>query len=626
MSLPPFGLDAASLTATVAAANAAKNTGGAKSAAEVPVFDTKTGAPQSSGGATSLFSAFYVFKYSGGVDVIDEKVYSSNNQSSRNGAAPKVISNPTASAIVEWAKTIPANQANNQYGIKNSPYSWSDFLFCKWYGIVPNNRLVTLRKFPLGTEDDAGVRRKTPVQNIPIAQAVTWFGAGTGNDLNQMWQSTWSLAWVKKDITPKEVQGNQFVNFSQALVKALTTKGANPFLIQAIENLAAQADMAAGKGGYESIAGAAIEAKEQEYLKSLWSDNGAFFNQIQGPVNVKNTFLIRDRGLSAAAPDANWKIIFEYKTDSYFGMSQKRVALDIIANMLALTYSDGEWKESLNVHYKKLGLALAPSEQLLIESAFKGGTLNPEALVKAFTDIASSRADTIISKASQLAAAGTKATVNVVKDTVGSLLSGKELKVDLYKGLSAGEAGTLKTALNVEITKALAESFPGFVQQRANVAGTPTGNWHLTIGNPMNPIMRIGDIVVRSCQLEFGDELGPDDFPIDLKFIVTLSPTKPRDNADIRQTFNLGRTDYVEKFNGHTFDEVNTYGLENKNFELASKGNGGDNGAPKPTTDRLTQVSTWLNNRYGAGMGNTEYLTDVYFYVPKEAGTMGGSN
>ena len=600
---------------------------------EVPVFDTRTGAPQASGAATSLFNAFYVFKYSGGVDVINESTYASNNQGSRNGATPNIISNPTAAAIVDWAKTIPKNQDNNRYGVQNSPYTWSDFLFCKLYGIIPNNRLITLRKFPLATNDDAAVKKQEKVQNIPVAQAVTWFGAGTSNELNQMWQSTWSLAWTKKDTAPKDVTGNNITNFSQALVKALSASGSNPFLIKAAENMATQADMKKGGGGYEEIGKATIAANEQIYLKGLWSDNGAFFNQIQGPVNVKNQFLIRDRGLSSTAPDAMWKIVFEYKTDSYFGMSQKRVALDIIANMLALTYSDGEWLKSLNIYYKKLGLALSETEQELVEGAFVSGRLNPDKLLEAFTTIGKARAGSIIEKAAELTTATVKAAGSTLADAGKSLLTGGSVTVNPYKNLSAAEKETLTTAINVEITKALSESFPQFVQQRANVANIPTGNWHLTIGNPMNPIMRIGDIIVRSCQLEFGDELGPEDFPIDLKFTVTLSPTKPRDSADIRQTFNLGRTDYVESFTGHTYDQANTYGIENTNIELASKGKKPDVPTGSTTTDstasdaRIAQVATWLNNRYGAGMGdgnNGTFLSEVYFHVPPVKGSTGG--
>ena len=433
------------------------------------------------------------------------------------------------------------------------------------------------------------------------------------------------MPWLKKDTAPKDVQGNNITNFSQALVAALGKAGVNEFVIKAAQNLADQADMEAGNGGLIQIGKATLEANEQEYLKGLWTDSGAFFNQIQGPVNVKNQFLIRDRGLSPAAPDANWKIVFQYKTDSYFGMSQKRVALDIIANMLSLTYSDGEWLESLNVYYKKLGLALNPTEQALIESAFVGGVLDPDKLVKAFQDIASARSASILEKAASLATASAKATVNVLKDTGKSLIGAKDFKPELYAGMDKKEKETFENALNIEITKALSESFPKFVQQRANVANIPTGNWHLTIGNPMNPIMRIGDIVVRSCQLEFGDELGPEDFPIDLKFTVTLSPTKPRDSADIRQTFNLGRIDYIETFDSHTFDKANSYGIENKKLQQAGSGNGGDNAAPPPSTDRLSTVSTWLNDRYGKGMGDETFLKEVYFYVPKEVGTVGGS-
>lgn len=594
---------------------------------EIPIIDTRTGAPQASGGSTSLFNAFYVFKYSGGVDKIDASTYASNNLKDRNGAKPNVISNPTASAIVEWAKTIPANQTNNQYTIKNSPYAWADFLFCKWYGIVPNNRLVTLRKFPIGTNDDAGVKRATPVQNIPVAQAVTWFGGPTGNDINKLWQSTWTLPWLKKDTTAKDVQGNDIVNFSTDLAKFLPA-GTNPFLKQAILNVATQVDLAKSGSGLKAIAGAELEELEQKYLKGLWSDNGAFFNQIQGPVNVKNQFLIRDRGLSPAAPDANWTLIFEYRTDSYFGMSQRRVALDIIANMLALTYSDGEWLEALNVYYKKLGLKLQEDEQLLVESAYVNGVFDPDKLLEAFVEISKSRVTAIIEKGIDLAQGAAQGATNLVAAGVSSLITGDlPTTKDAYKNMDPAARSALEGAIQVELTKALAKSFPAFIQQRANVANIPTGNWHLTIGNPMNPIMRIGDIVVRSCALDFGEELGPEDFPIDLKFTVTVSPTKPRDSADIRQTFNNGRIDYVESFQGQTYDQMNTYGVENKGQAAASSGNGGEDQNLGVSTERIDQVTNWLNSRYGAGMVNdADYLKSVYFYRPKETQTVGGSS
>jgi len=166
------------------------------------------------------------------------------------------------------------------------------------------------------------------------------------------------------------------------------------------------------------------------------------------------------------------------------------------------------------------------------------------------------------------------------------------------------------------LTKALAGTFPGFVQQRANVGNIPTGNWHLTIGNPMNPIMRIGDLVVKSCELTFGEELGADDFPIDMTFKVVLGPTKPRDGRDIRKTFNAGRADYVETFMGHTADQGNTYGVVNKLLTAESAGTDAKALADGVADAAADHASVWLNSRYGEGTVNAKFLESVYFYKP----------
>lgn len=606
---------------------------------EITTFDTSTGAPEASGASVSLFNAFYVFKYSGGVDKINPSTYVSNNLSNRNGARPDVISNPTASAIVDWAKSIPKNSKTGDFGVQNSPYTWSDFLFCKWYGIIPNNRLITLRKFPLATKDDASLDVKgedtsVQTQNIPVAQAVTWFGGPTGNDLNKMWQSTWSIPWLKKPIEGKEVQGQEIVNFSDALLEILPPD-TNQFFKAIIKNLAIQADLGYDNtnpnGRLASIAKGEIEQKQQEYLKGLWSDNGAFFNQIQGPVNVKNQFLIRDRGLSSAAPDAQWEIVFEYRTDSYFGMNQRRVGLDIIANMLNLTYSDGDWLKSLNVYYKRVGIAIGSDEQNKIEAALTNGGLDAIALAKAFQDIAVTRAAKIVELGVNLAQETTGALVDAGTD----LLSGRGLASLNPKNLTAAQRTTLTTAIEVEVVKALAKSFPGFVQQRAAVADIPTGNWHLTIGNPMNPIMRIGNIVVRECKLEFGEELGPDDFPIELKFTVKVSPVKPRDGEELRKTFNNGRGDFINNFEGHTWDKANSYGKLNKGMILYAQGSeistGANQNVPKVSqnNERINASANWLNTRYGEKMVDTSIFSKIWFYqppLPEETGGSGTNN
>lgn len=55
------------------------------------------------------------------------------------------ISNPTVSQIINWANS-------DKWG--RTPYSYQDFVFCEWFGKIPNNRLITLRRYHAPTYDN----------------------------------------------------------------------------------------------------------------------------------------------------------------------------------------------------------------------------------------------------------------------------------------------------------------------------------------------------------------------------------------------------------------------------------------------------------------------------------------
>jgi hypothetical protein len=71
--------------------------------------------------------------------------------------------------------------------------------------------------------------------------------------------------------------------------------------------------------------------------------------------------------------------------------------------------------------------------------------------------------------------------------------------------------------------------------------GEPVGEWHLTVGNPMNPIMMIGNLICKNASFKFGKTLGPEDFPTELEVKVTLEHGRGRDMGDIQSIFNLGQ-------------------------------------------------------------------------------------
>jgi hypothetical protein len=76
---------------------------------------------------------------------------------------------------------------------------------------------------------------------------------------------------------------------------------------------------------------------------------------------------------------------------------------------------------------------------------------------------------------------------------------------------------------------------------RSLLTGEPVGEWHVTIGAPHNPIMMIGNLICTNCKIELGDEMGPDDFPIEIKATITLEHGMPRDRVGIESMFNKGR-------------------------------------------------------------------------------------
>ena len=76
---------------------------------------------------------------------------------------------------------------------------------------------------------------------------------------------------------------------------------------------------------------------------------------------------------------------------------------------------------------------------------------------------------------------------------------------------------------------------------KALLRNTPTGNWHLVVGNPLDPIATIGNLCVESTDVMWGPVLQGDDFPSSIKFEVRMRHGMPRDIGSIQTMFNAGK-------------------------------------------------------------------------------------
>ena len=118
------------------------------------------------------------------------------------------------------------------------------------------------------------------------------------------------------------------------------------------------------------------------------------------------------------------------------------------------------------------------------------------------------------------------------------LFSGE--KGNIFGAVTSLFTGATGNLINNEIAKKTAGQVPYLQGLKAILTGEPVGEWHVTIGNPLNPIAMIGNLICTKIEVEFGDELGPDDFPTEIKFTVKLSHAMARDRDAIESAFNRG--------------------------------------------------------------------------------------
>jgi hypothetical protein len=88
----------------------------------------------------------------------------------------------------------------------------------------------------------------------------------------------------------------------------------------------------------------------------------------------------------------------------------------------------------------------------------------------------------------------------------------------------------------------------------ALLSPAPIGFWHVTIGNPKKPIMSIGNMIIKSVEIEHQGPLGLDDFPTGLKVTVQLDRGKPRDLRDIEKLYMQGNDRIYSSMGEKVFD------------------------------------------------------------------------
>ena len=459
-----------------------------------------------------------------------------------NKVNPDTIINPTASKIIEITNSYPEN-----IGYK---YNYADFALGKHFGKRSNNTMITLRRFAFPAPDDI-ISPKTLDKEgkqvgeaqPDIARAITWMGPDTGNDLANILKFNHNLKW-------KDVQSDfQTINRADvAAAQAGSFGGAiNNASLGSTFRASTLASIAAGESAYDAAvrrANAGFDAFSETYP-----------NHVFGPLNVIDSLVVRDRGL---VYNQEFTLKFEYLLKELGGANSKVLMLDQLSNMLALTYNNAPFWGG-DYRYVSSGLIGKPLGDL---KYIKSGQH-----FKFISSVIKDFGKTYPGAGSAMSGAG-----NIIDKVLEGDFKGAGEAISGF-GQSAGKA--LERTLGGGLMK-LFNTPQGGYAINAFLSGDPTGQWHVTIGNPLNPMMVMGNLVCTNTEIHFDGPLGPNDFPEKMVVDITLKPGMPRDKAGIESMFNSGKGRFYIQPDGvadinNTYDP-SAYGDVDKKGKLKGSG------------------------------------------------------
>lgn len=400
------------------------------------------------------------------------------------------ILNPTAKRIVQYA--------GNNGGLGFS-YSYRDFIQTEHYGQISNEFLVTLRRFafPVGddirnavTYDEAG--KEFDKSEPDLARAITWMSPKLGNEMKDVLSFGTGFGWTNVESSVQTAQ-------SAGTEKRRGTLGAM------IEASPFAKGVEAGVNGYSAAQSDMISTKGHGF--DPLSDT--YPNHVYGPYNAIKSVLARDdKGLTF---DKEFTLNFYYDLRGFDNTSPKVVFMDVLSNLLAITYNNAPFWGGAT-RYSGSGSTGKPFGDFnKLKSGDYAGYLG-----------------SVMTQVKSSLGAGFKDLGKGVK----GLLSGDVNAI--------GDSKIMDNLVGGALMKHLGSPSGGDIV-KAFLTGDPTGQWHLTVGNPMNPMLVCGNLALQNAKFEFEGPLGFEGFPSKLKMIVTLKPGRPRDKSEIESMFNAGR-------------------------------------------------------------------------------------
>lgn len=427
--------------------------------------------------------------YAGGT-VYGNPAYNNYNKTVLAGDEDNIL-NPTANRIVEYSKV------NGGLGFS---YNYRDFVQAEHYGQISNEYMITLRRFafPVGDDiknsrdfDDSG--KEIDTSEPDLARAITWLSPALGNDLKEILGFGTGFGW-------------QDIESQVQTASTADTASRRGTLGAFLDGNSFASGVEAGINGKSAAQADLIRTKQHGFDPLTQT----YDNFVYGPYNAIKSVLARDdKGLKF---ENEFNLTFHYDLRGFDNTSPKVVFMDVISNLLAITYNNAPFWGGAT-RYSGSGSVGKPFGDFnALASGDYAGYLK-----------------SVVSQAGASLGAG----LTDLGKAASGLINGK--------GVNAlGDSKILDNLIGGSLMKMLGSPSGGDIV-KAFLTGDPTGQWHLTVGNPMNPMLVCGNLCLQNAKFEFEGPLSYEGFPSKLKMTVSLKPGRPRDKAEIESMFNAGK-------------------------------------------------------------------------------------
>lgn len=509
---------------------------------------------------------------------------------------PITISNPSTTNIIRWS---------NQDKWGRTPYSYQDFVFNKWFGLIPNNRLITFRRYIYPTYDNLNFEAmygkiETTVKDAdgqntketkinpkhpagegivaPVASVVSYFGGETGNQLSSFLNFTTGTKWREIQSKIHDVSGNEGTDPQMEIDKMFDGSGFggsdNSIMTGFLSNLSTVSSKIMSFGKFALASNGPVGQSEELMMHTFnaqsdpYGSGGLFENRLLGPINRVDTVKARDIGIEF---EQSFQLKVSYVGKAIGGINPKAALLDCLGNAMEMCspsavfwggghrfmiephtypFHDGGWRGNfMQAIYdgKFFGNGGAIS---IVGSGIKKFMTNDNGeidLGKLTASIGGGIGSIMGAISAGLSALGSSIGISGIGDVLNaasSLVSGAGTKLGGEESISKGAKMFQNLSNNASAMwhdKCLQQTtFPQIKSMGALLIGEPVGEWHLTVGNPLNPIMVCGNLVCSKMQVEWDEELGPDDFPNGFTVTYTIEHGMARDKDAIQSMFNRG--------------------------------------------------------------------------------------